>query len=230
MRESRLELKRASGWFAAGAEMLQAATLLSDGAFKLFVWICLHAERNSGRLHCGLTDLARALRKTEDDIRVSLNELCQGGFCQFTTGLVEVQDRYWPYQHIACPAVSDHSETYIATVRRLFLSHACVQSTFSAADERLASEWRRRSISFECVERAIHLGIARKYMALINHGTGTLITTLHYFEHLIDEVEQADVSPEYWRHVAARCAQFERRWLALNSSAHSRSAPRQETK
>ena len=61
MRASRLELKRASGWFAAGAEVLQAATLLSDPAFKLFVWICLHAERNSGRLHFELTDLARAL-------------------------------------------------------------------------------------------------------------------------------------------------------------------------
>jgi hypothetical protein len=230
MKESRLELKRASGWFAAGAEMLQAATLLSDGAFKLFVWICLHAERNSGRLQYTFTDLARVLRKTEDEIRASLNELHQAGFCRFTTDLVEIADRYWPYQRTTSPPVSDDSESYIGSVRRLFLSHACVRSTFSPADERLASEWRRRGISFERVERAIHTGVARKYIALINRGTGTPITTLHYFEHLIDEVEQADASPDYWRHVAARCAQLQRRWRALDSSAHTRSMPIQETK
>ena len=35
MRETRLQLKHASGWFAAGCEVRQAATLLSDSAFKL---------------------------------------------------------------------------------------------------------------------------------------------------------------------------------------------------
>ena len=230
MRESRLELKRASGWFAAGAEVLQAATLLSDRAFKLFVWICLHAERNSGRLPYTFIDLARVLHKTEDETRASLNELHQAGFCRFTTALVEIQDRYWPYQRTTSRPVSNDSETYVASVRRLFFSHPCVRSTFLPADERLASEWYRRGISSERVERAIHLGVARKYIALINHRTGTPITTLHYFEHLIDEVEQADAAPDYWRHVAARCAQFERRWLALNPSARTRSMPLQETK
>ena len=45
MSSSPLRLKRASGWFAAGHEVQHAALLLSDGAFKLFVWLCLHAER-----------------------------------------------------------------------------------------------------------------------------------------------------------------------------------------
>jgi hypothetical protein len=61
MRETRLQLKHASGWFAAGCEVRQAATLLSDSAFKLFVWICLHAERNSGRLRLAGADLTRSL-------------------------------------------------------------------------------------------------------------------------------------------------------------------------
>ena len=43
-------------------------------------------------------------------------------------------------------------------------------------------------VSLERVERAIYLGVARKYIALINNGQGTPITTLRYFEHLIDEV------------------------------------------
>jgi hypothetical protein len=37
------KLKTSTGWFAAGAEVQRAATLLSDGAFKPFVWLCLHA-------------------------------------------------------------------------------------------------------------------------------------------------------------------------------------------
>ena len=104
MRASPVELKRTSGWFAAGAEVLHAATLLSDPAFKLFVWVCLHAERNSGRLPFALTDLAHALGKTESEIRGSLNDLEQAGICRFTTELIEIQDRYWPYQRTVSPA------------------------------------------------------------------------------------------------------------------------------
>ena len=71
MSAPRLELKCASGWFAAGREVRLAATLLSDSAFKLFVWVCLHAERNSGRLRLVVADLARSLQKTEHEIEKS---------------------------------------------------------------------------------------------------------------------------------------------------------------
>jgi hypothetical protein len=230
MSELRLELKRASGWFAAGAEVLHAATLLSDGAFKLFVWMCLHAERKSGRLQVTVADLARTLRKSEGEIRDSMDELERAGVCRCNVNITEIQDRYWPYQRAAPHPVVNDSEAYVASVRRLFLSHACVSGTFSPADERLACQWRRRGISFERVERAINLGVARKYTALINHGTGTPITTLHYFERLIDEVDQADASPNYWRHVAARTVEFARRWQALRPRSHSRPTIGEETK
>jgi len=42
---SRLQLKQPTGWFAAGREVACALQLLSDAAFKLFVWLCLQAER-----------------------------------------------------------------------------------------------------------------------------------------------------------------------------------------
>jgi len=41
----RLRLKRASGWFAAGAEVETALPLLSDAAFKLYMFLCLHVDR-----------------------------------------------------------------------------------------------------------------------------------------------------------------------------------------
>jgi hypothetical protein len=53
-----LLLRKPKGWFAAGAEIEKALTLLSDGAFKLFVYLRLNARRDTG----GLTQLARSLR------------------------------------------------------------------------------------------------------------------------------------------------------------------------
>ena len=45
-----MKLKHAHGWFAAGPEMARAMALLSDGAFKLFVYLCLQADRETGRM------------------------------------------------------------------------------------------------------------------------------------------------------------------------------------
>jgi len=231
MRETRLQLKHASGWFAAGCEMRQAATLLSDSAFKLFVWICLHAERNSGRLRLAGADLTRSLQKTEPEIDLCVHELVRAGICRcHTSGSIEIQERFWPYQRHLPGAETDDSAAYVAAVRRLFLRHGCVSSSFSAADERVAADWRRRGVSLERVERAIYLGVARKYIALVNNGKGTPITTLRYFEHLIDEVDQADVSPNYWRHVMARTEQFERRWRSLRPASPPSPTPTEETK
>ena len=44
MSPPRLQLKQPTGWFAAGREFAQALTLLSDGAFKLYVHLCLQCQ------------------------------------------------------------------------------------------------------------------------------------------------------------------------------------------
>lgn len=231
MSRARVELKHASGWFAAGRELLHAAALLPDSPFKLFVWVCLHAERNSGCLHISPADLARCLQKTEPEIDRDIGELVAAGVCRFnTTGALEMRDRFWPYQRNIQPTATDDSEAYVAAVRRLFLRPGCVGSVFSPADERLTKDWRRRGVSLQTIERAISLGIARKYSALINHAAGTMITTLHYFEPLIDEVDQASVSPEYWRYIASRAQEFEHRWHSLRADWRSARAAPEETK
>ena len=46
--KQRLALKHPTGWFAVGREMEQALATLSDGAFKLYAYLCLHAKRMSG--------------------------------------------------------------------------------------------------------------------------------------------------------------------------------------
>jgi len=231
MSPARLELKSPSGWFAAGREVRLAATFLPDSSFKLFVWTCLHAERNSGRLRLVVADLARSLPKTENEIGRCIQQLVAAGVWRFhAPDSIEIQERFWPYQRQSPEVRTSNLEAYVAAIRRLFLRHACVSSSFSPADERVAAGWGRRGVSCEVAERAIYLGVARKYAALINNGRGSPITALSYFENLIDEVGRAEVSPSYWQHVMRRTEQFERRWRTLNSPARPQSAPRRETK
>ena len=63
MSSTPLVLKNPKGWFAAGAEVERAMEVLSDGAFKLFVYLCLNARRDTGVLATTQTELARSLRR-----------------------------------------------------------------------------------------------------------------------------------------------------------------------
>jgi hypothetical protein len=93
-----LRLKQPTGWFAAGREVAQALRLLSDGAFKLFMWICLNADRGLGAIRIEPGEVARVLGKTEDEIQANLRDLFQAAVGQPTAdGAIQIADRYWPY-------------------------------------------------------------------------------------------------------------------------------------
>jgi hypothetical protein len=110
--------------------------------------------------------------------------------------------------------------TYISQLKRAFLDRRCVRSAFTAADEKLAIELYQAGVSITDVEHAILLGSLRKYVALINHGRGTPITSLRYFAALFDEVKQ-DISPGYWAHLARRVRDAERQWLGFEARQNS---------
>src|ERR1700757_644142 len=143
---TRFQLKQPTGWFAAGQEIACALQLLSDATFKLFVWICLHAERSRGTLAATPAELARALGKKQSDVHVALEELqCQGLCTGSTEGVIQICDRFWPYQRPCDFTPSQDSRAYVEKVKGLFLERGCVQSSFTAADEKLAlSLYRRR--------------------------------------------------------------------------------------
>ena len=209
-----LRLKHPAGWFAAGREMELALGLLSDGAFKLFVWLCLRAERASGLVHVTAVELARVLEKVPDRVAADLDELEQRQVCRrLTPGFIQITDRFWPYQRPPAIASPDHAG-YVAQVRRLFLTPLCVRSAFTAADEKLAAELYRQGVSLQCVERAILLGCLRKYGAWLRQGVGTPISALHYFIPLFAEVAKLTVSPDYWGYVRGKLVAFEAQWRA----------------
>ena len=231
---SPLTLKRSTGFFAAGREIEQALALLSDGAFKLFVHVCLHADRRSGRLRFRHGDLARRLGKSPRSITSYLRELQLKSVCQVQAapnqhrmGSIEIADRFWPYHKQTVETTSNDQANYIEQVRKLFLSRSCVQATFGPADERLAAEWHQRRVPLERIGRAYLLGCARKYVALLNHPTAPLISSLRYFTRLLAEVAELSVSDRYWRHLARQVDQFEqrRRLSATDQVGHANFAP-----
>jgi hypothetical protein len=214
MSRSGVKLKAASGWFAAGVEMQRAATVLPDNAFKVYVWLCLHAERDRGCLQLNPEDMAADLHKTQDEIRGCLLELDRSGVCHCdATNLVRISDSFWPYTRTEQARRDGHeAELYVSEVKRLFLAHSCVSTRCTSVDNRIAEEWYRTGVSLETVERAIQLGCLRKYATLINHGSGTPITTLGYFRSLVEEVRNSNASADYWQYTRMRLANLERRW------------------
>ena len=88
--------------------------------------------------------------------------------------MIEIADRFWPYHKQLCETPVSDQTRYTERVRRLFLSRACVQGTFGAADEKLAVELYRRHVPLEQIERAYLLGCVRKYVALLNRPGAAL--------------------------------------------------------
>ena len=207
--KARFQLKHTAGWFAAGREMACALELLSDSTFKLFVWLCLHAERSQGTVSATSPELARALGKKESDLQLALEELQQQGVCNLRAeGVIEIRDRFWPYRRSCDPAAHDESRHYVAEVKRLFLERRCVQSSFTAADEKLALSLFRRGVSLIQVEHAILLGAVRKYIAVHQNANRTPISSLYYFTDLFEEVQQ-ETSTHYWTYIVRKVKTFE---------------------
>jgi len=81
MNSTPLRLKQSHGWFAAGREVAQALALLSDGAFKVYVYVCLSANRHTARLQISVPILERALQRDHQMLAQQLAELKDRAVC-----------------------------------------------------------------------------------------------------------------------------------------------------
>jgi hypothetical protein len=214
----RLVLKLSTGWFAAGWSFAEAITTLSDPAFKLFAWLCLNADRHTGRMRIALPEMAQALSKSESQIQTARDELVERGFCRRGMDLEwEIVDRYWPYERQPSQA---GPEQYVAQVRKLLSEPACVRCRFTAADEKMAHDLYQRGVSLLQVARAIWLGCARKYATLLSNQAAAMpIGSLRYFAAVIDEVvSQSNTSDAYWSYVQRKAATLEQEWISHSGS------------
>jgi hypothetical protein len=197
-----------SGWFAAGKMMALALQHLSDGAFKLFVHLCLEASREKGSLEIQQSSLACQLGKSRRSIGLYLAELQQKGFCsiedgrnQHSAGKITITEAYWPYQRSQTECSSNPQQAFVEQVKRLFLNLVPDVAAFSSADHRLACRWFNQQIPLPLLEKAFLLGSARKQVTRINRKDDTPIRSLHYFQPLLEEARQLEVGESYWNHL-----------------------------
>jgi hypothetical protein len=221
MNSSPLRLKNARNWFAAGMEVQLAIETLTDGAFKVFMHICLNAERSTGVLHTTQVELARNLKKSHGSIRKYLVEMEKVGISQIsfsnsprTRGSVQISPPYWPYESEAEHKTDDVADRFVSEIRTMLQERACVRSSLATADEVLARQWFNAAVPLERIRQAILLGCARKYVAWRNNpAVQGPISTLRYFTSIIEEIAQQKLDPDYWEFLRARIQRHEKLWI-----------------
>jgi hypothetical protein len=71
-------------------------------------------------------------------------------------------------------------------------------------------------VRLEQIETALLLGGARKYVAMLNGKISGPITTLAYFQAVVDEVQKLQMSADYIKYLRQRVARLEEQWLGQN--------------
>ncbi|MDA2931298.1 helix-turn-helix domain-containing protein [Acidobacteria bacterium AH-259-O06] len=232
--EQRLSLKEASGWFAAGWSFQEAMALLSDGAFKLFAYLCLQADRPRGRYTAPYKELAMSLGKSKRAMGGYIEELQQKGVCiisrgrnQYASSCFQITDDYWPYHRSqdAAPAMeSTDGNPYISSIRKAFLSSRCSSGKFGPADMRTAKAFERRGVPLLVVLDAILVATCRKYISWLNGGMPATIGGLQYFESLIAEIQQQPLPEDYRQYLRLKNQQLAESWLL--EAADPKTAPK----
>ncbi len=192
---SKLQLKKPGGWFPAGDGFLQAMKVLSDGSFKLFVFLCLNADRQTASLQSSYARLANGIGKSRHTTEVYAAELKDKGFCTvvsshitYVGSIFRIADKYWPFVTSGNGSTPDEEESYVGSVRKRFVTLGCTTGRFSPPDEQLARDLEQKAIPLAVVEDAMLIGACRKYVSWLNSGPSAPIASLHYFEPIIEEV------------------------------------------
>jgi hypothetical protein len=226
-----LVLKNPRGWFAAGAEVQKAMTMLTDGAFKLFLYLCLNARRDTRILEGSLTQLAKNVKKAQHTVRLYLREMEDAGVCRcrfshspLGSGVVEITEPFWPYQKSSQETPANDSAVFVAEIRKMLQTRACIRTLVSAADEILAREWFERGVSLERIEQAILMGCIRKYVSWRNNQTRTMINSLSYFVPVLEELQEQKIDPEYWSYLRYRLGRMENEWKQTHGKSVSQSS------
>jgi hypothetical protein len=213
-------LKHPAGWFAAGREVSRALQLLSDGAFKLYIHLCLTADRSTGQYRGDHADLVKALGKSRRSVVIYLEELRRQRVCatqparnQHGHGKIEICDAFWPYERRPPQQKPQSLAEYTAHIRLALAGLACVKVSFSPADEKLAAALFQRQVPIEVVEHGILMGCTRKYMTLLTTPTSGLIVSLSYFQNAIEEAATSKISSDYWQYLRHRIDGLEKEWL-----------------
>ncbi len=225
----RLRLKQTTGWFSTGDAFRKALSLLSDGAFRLFAYLCLEADRRTGSIRATHKQLATALGKSKRTVGTYVAELESRGVCQVKAGknqfagtVFEISDSYWPYHRtITDSPESPEQKSYVDSVRQCFLSLGCGSGKFGAAEVAAAKDLHRRGIPLGVIQDVMLMGACRKYTSWFEGRALDPIRTLAYFEPLIAEILQQPFPPGYSAYLRKKVRQLGELWNESIKSSNS---------
>jgi hypothetical protein len=233
-RTRQLRLKKSTNWFAAGEEFLRALGILTDGAFKPFVFICLKADRHSATYHTSTDQLAHALHKPLGAIESCLAEIEAKKVCSIvaTNGReysFRIADEFWPY--CASPghaSAGQHATDYVAAVRQVFLDLGCTSGRFGTSEEAQARSLEKRGVPLDAVRDAMIMGACRKYVSWLNNGYSEPISSISYFESIIAELLRCPPSADYRAYLPYELKRLIKHWLhngqTLTNQTNARSS------
>jgi hypothetical protein len=216
-----LGLKESSGWFVAGTSFRRALRTLSDGAFKLFAYLCLEADRRTGRYESVQGDLAKAIGKSRRIVGKYMDELKYKHVCivrsarnQYARTCVEILDEYWPYHRSSeIGDVDDRTgNAYVGAIRSSFVAIGCTIGKFSPRDAQFARDLQERGVPLEIVQDALHMGAARKYISWLNGGASQPIGSLAYFSALVSEMQQRPLPADYREYLQEKVVRLAKAW------------------
>jgi len=228
VREGHLCLKESSGWFAAGTSVRRVLRILSGGTFKLFAYLCLEADRRTGRHEAAQAELAKAIGKSRRIVGKYIQELQQKHICtvrsasnQYARTCFEICDEYWPYQRTQdVPAANGQvCNDYVDAIKSSFVAMGCTIGKFSPQDAQFAQDLQRHGISLETVRDALLMGAARKYISWLNGGSPQPIGSLAYFTALVSETQDRPLAPDYRTYLQEKVVQLERAWARESAKA-----------
>jgi len=204
---------------------------LSDGAFRLYFYLCFTANRSTGLLSVNYLDLAAALGRSRRSIASYAEELRKEGVCRIHPAVnqhqrseIEICDDFWPYTRTATSGESSESRGLLTQVQALLSERACIRCKFTAADRAFAAQLAARAVPSEQIERAIALGCSRKYVSLLNGTDNGLILSFCYFRDLIDEAGDQGTPAGYWDYLMPQLKRLEAQWIAKEKSADANNA------
>jgi hypothetical protein len=224
----KLRVKKNKGWFPAGESFLNAMSVLSDHTFKLFVFVCLSADRETATYTASSTRLAAVLGRSRHAVDAYLTELQDKKVCLVNrvpyTGITfQVLDAYWPYECSGGTVIETNDGSFVDAVRKLFLSLGCTSGRFGFPEIEQARNLEKRGISLHELEDSMIVGACRKYVSWLSNGPSDPIASLHYFESLIEEIRERPFPPGYRDHLRMEVKKLADQWERVGEQNQQRS-------
>ncbi len=145
--------------------------------------------------------------------QVPWNSVHQKSFPTFrsTPGRFAVAE-YWPYERFGDVTAGATASSYVMAIRQQFLALGCTSQRFGASEEAQASALEKRGIPLQTVRDAMIVGACRKYVSWLNNGYSAPISSICYFDSVIQELQQSPLKADYREYLPLELKRLANHW------------------